>query len=121
MKTHTSNEQNTHPSTKTSTAMRSTSYSRRAFVRRALAAGAAANLAGLGWNSASASPPRSGSCNANQRRQQAYQIRLDAAQTEMQQSLPPHPDNGDETRYPNKIGSYSKGLPHNNLGEVDLA
>ena len=31
-----------------------------------------------------------------------------------------HPDNGDEARYPNKIGTYSKGLPHNRLGEVDL-
>src|SRR5262249_45467708 len=30
-----------------------------------------------------------------------------------------HPTNGDEELYPNKIASYSKGLPHNNLGEVD--
>jgi len=32
-----------------------------------------------------------------------------------------HPDNGDENRYSNKIGNYSKGLSHNSIGEVDLA
>jgi len=32
-----------------------------------------------------------------------------------------HPNNGDEDLYSNKIGNYSKGLPHNNVGEVDLA
>src|SRR5262245_2749176 len=106
MKTNLSNEQNTHLSTKTSNRPRAASYDRRTFVKRALAAGAAANLAGLAWSSANASPPRSGSCNANQRRQQAYQIRLDAAQSEMQQALPPHPDNGDEARFPNKIASF---------------
>src|SRR5207302_10833732 len=29
--------------------------------------------------------------------------------------------NGDETRYPNRIGNYHKGLPHDGFGEVDLA
>ena len=33
----------------------------------------------------------------------------------------PHPDNGDEARYPNKIGSDTRGLPHNARGEVDPA
>ena len=33
--------------------------------------------------------------------------------------MPPYIDNGDEARYPDKIGSCSKGLPHNNFGEVD--
>jgi len=31
-----------------------------------------------------------------------------------------HPPNDDENLYPNKIGSYSKGLPHNADGTVDL-
>lgn len=35
-------------------------------------------------------------------------------------ALPGHPNNGDEERYAKKIANYSKGLPHNNLGEVDL-
>ncbi len=35
--------------------------------------------------------------------------------------LPPtHKTNGDETKYFNKIGNYSKGLPHDVLGEVNL-
>ncbi len=34
---------------------------------------------------------------------------------------PSFPTNGDEDAYPNKIASYTKGLPHNDRGEVDLA
>ena len=34
--------------------------------------------------------------------------------------MPSHSDNGDEALYPTKIGNYSKGLPHNAFGEVDL-
>lgn len=48
-----------------------------------------------------------------------FKIRRDAALLEKNQPLAPHPDNGDETLYDNKIGSYSKGLPHNETGEVD--
>lgn len=44
-----------------------------------------------------------------------------AAQLEKDEIHPPHPSNGDEQLYPKKIGSYSKGLPHNRFGEVDLA
>ena len=32
----------------------------------------------------------------------------------------PRFSNGDEQAYANRIASYSKGLPHNDLGEVDL-
>ena len=32
-----------------------------------------------------------------------------------------HPNNQDENIYPNKIGNYSKGLPHNNDGTVVLS
>ena len=35
--------------------------------------------------------------------------------------LPEHPNNGDEDRYPNRIASFHKGLPHNQLGEVELS
>ena len=30
------------------------------------------------------------------------------------------PNNGDEELYPNRIGNYSKGLPHQSNGEVQL-
>jgi hypothetical protein len=56
-----------------------------------------------------------------QRREEAFQVRLQAALNEKQLPIPEHPANGDEEIYPNKIGNYSKGLPHNELGEVDLA
>ena len=56
---------------------------------------------------------------ALKRREAAYKIRCDAAIFEKSQPLALHPDNGDEKLFENKIGSYSKGLPHNEVGEVD--
>ncbi|MFW9262483.1 twin-arginine translocation pathway signal protein [Nostoc sp. KVJ20] len=50
----------------------------------------------------------------------AYRVRLEAAALERNIPIPPHPTNGDDERYPNKIGSDSRGLPHNQLGEVKL-
>jgi hypothetical protein len=44
---------------------------------------------------------------------------MQAATIQKLAPLPDHPSNGDEDRYPNRIGNYSKGLPHNSLGEVD--
>lgn len=55
----------------------------------------------------------------HQRRARALQTRLDAARYEQQFPLPVHSVNGDEARFPNRIGSYSKGLPHDHRGEVD--
>src|SRR5437588_5140638 len=55
-----------------------------------------------------------------QRREQAFRIRVQAALHEKRLPSPDHPVNGDEELYPNKIGNYSKGLPHNELGEVTL-
>jgi hypothetical protein len=48
-------------------------------------------------------------------------IRIEASQnTQRTPPLSDHRSNGDEERYANKIASYSKGLSHNQLGEVDL-
>jgi hypothetical protein len=57
----------------------------------------------------------------NPRADAAFQVRMNAAQS--QHDLPgvTHPSNGDETRYPNFIGNFSKALPHDSLGEVDPA
>lgn len=55
-------------------------------------------------------------------RQAAYQLRVDVAK-QNRDATPAdlaHPTNGDEDRYPNKIGSFSKGLQHNDNGEVVL-
>ena len=51
----------------------------------------------------------------------AEEIRVKAAQFERAKPLPAHIDNGDEALYADKIGNYSKGLPHNSFGEVNLA
>ena len=61
--------------------------------------------------------PRSYSSN---RFMKAYKCRMDAAKMARSRPLVMHLNNGDDDRYANKIGSYSKGLPHNRLGEVDL-
>ncbi|MDZ8080269.1 MAG: vanadium-dependent haloperoxidase [Nostoc sp. SerVER01] len=50
----------------------------------------------------------------------AFQVRLEAARLETNIPIPPHPTNGDEERYANKIGSDSRGLPHDGRGEVIL-
>jgi hypothetical protein len=55
------------------------------------------------------------------RAEKVYAARVQAATFQKFQPLPDHPSNGDEERYPNRLGSYSKTLPHNNLGEVDLS
>ena len=59
---------------------------------------------------------------SNQRANSCAKVRRDAAQIGLQ-STPSnlqHPSNNDESLYPNRIGSFSKGLPHNDDGTVDL-
>jgi hypothetical protein len=53
------------------------------------------------------------------RRERAFRIRLRAATAERRISVPSQFNNGDEALYPNRIGNYSKGLPHDSFGEVD--
>ncbi len=45
--------------------------------------------------------------------------RVDAADFQAAKPFPALPCNGDEDRYANRIGNFSKTLPHNALGEVD--
>ena len=53
------------------------------------------------------------------RRQQMYEIRTEAAYSHLVETVPKHFNNGDERRYGNRIGNFSKGLPHDPCGEVD--
>jgi hypothetical protein len=55
-----------------------------------------------------------------QRSLACYQSRVDAAKANFQPipRLFNRPNNGDEELYPNRIGNYSKGLPHQSNGEV---
>ncbi|MFY9585158.1 MAG: vanadium-dependent haloperoxidase [Candidatus Acidiferrales bacterium] len=60
--------------------------------------------------------------NPQQRRTSARLTRLQAAQFSFTQELSVQTDNGEENDYGGKrIANYSKGLPHNGLGEVDPA
>lgn len=57
-----------------------------------------------------------------QRANACMQLRSNTAAGNFQ-SYPPlftRPNNGDEEFYPNRIGNYSKGLPHQSNGEVQL-
>ncbi len=51
----------------------------------------------------------------------AYNFRVNAAKVRRDAPHPQHRSNGDEARFPNRIASYHKGLPHNSFGEVDAA
>lgn len=55
-----------------------------------------------------------------ERRWQAYRRRHDAALAHSNLPFPTFPTNGDEELYPNKIASFSKTLPHDEKGEVEL-
>jgi membrane-associated phospholipid phosphatase len=99
---------------------------RREFFRRLGAGAVVASSAGILPALASAESRETlkaadliGQANGTFRALRVYQIREQAARQEMLIPDPQQTNNGDEDRYPNKIASYSKGLPHNNLGEVD--
>jgi hypothetical protein len=51
----------------------------------------------------------------------SFNNRLRAAEAEFDVRVPEQVTNGDEQRYPDRIGSYSKGLVHDSIGEVDNA
>jgi membrane-associated phospholipid phosphatase len=86
------------------------SISRRSFFGAAAATGAALGAEREDIQSAD---------GTNKRARDAYRIRVDAARLERDVPEPDAVDNGDEARYSNRIGNYSKGLPHNDLGEAD--
>jgi membrane-associated phospholipid phosphatase len=55
------------------------------------------------------------------RRNAGWQLRKDAADYWVKQAPGVHANNGDEAKFANRIGNYSKGMPHNSFGEVDPA
>ena len=57
----------------------------------------------------------------SERARDAFEVRLKAALFQMRRGTSQHRSNGDERRYENKIGSFSKFLPHDANGEVDRA
>lgn len=61
-----------------------------------------------------------GPLHGEERNESAFKIRYRAAQTQLKTDLVEHTCNGDESLYPTRIANFSKGLPHNELGEVDF-
>lgn len=59
--------------------------------------------------------------NDEAQRRHALKVRVDSAWSDYQPPVGQHPVNGDEDLYPNKIGSDTRGLPHDERGEVDPA
>jgi hypothetical protein len=54
-------------------------------------------------------------------KRRAFEVRGVCAGNDEKIPIAPHPTNGDEARYTNKIGSDSRGLPHDKRGEVEQA
>lgn len=100
---------------------------RRAFLRNMsvlTAAGYTASAVSVG---ALLSPPMAHAESEQQGREnsrqdrlgQSFRLKREAALADLEAGLPRHPNNGDERLYPNFIGNFSKGLPHDSLGEVN--
>src|SRR5271156_4513664 len=100
---------------------------RRKFITRvgqAAAASIAVSATGLASVTKAASQQSNASSaasNGNPRALQSFNNRRIAAQTELNVPIPQEITNGDEQRYSNRIGNYSKGLAHNGVGEVEPA
>lgn len=88
------------------------------------ATGAAASAVGLGATEAQAAPwgdDDRQDRNARELVRETLQVRVERAYQDYAVGIPPHLNNGDEALYRNKIGTDTRGLPHNQRGEVDLA
>src|SRR5215831_1967763 len=59
-----------------------------------------------------------GPMSQEQRRQFVFERRRDSALAVLNKAPQAHLTNGDEDRYPDRRASFSKTLPHNDLGEV---
>src|SRR5437868_15167354 len=97
--------------------------SRRRFLSYLSAAPGLTALGGAGLLSTWAAPgafAATGPLSAAQRRHRAFTIRRDAAILQRDRPEQISTGNGDEQLYPNRIATFTKGLPHNQLGEADL-
>lgn len=94
---------------------------RRSFVQLLGTVGVAAAALGASATEASAAIDAARQFSARQeRRERAYELRRGAALANtVEREFTRHPTNGDDDRYPERFASFSKGLPHDTLGEVD--
>ena len=93
---------------------------RRKFLGYLGAAPTVTAFAGAGLLSTPSAFAATEALDARERRHRAFIIRLDAAIFQRDVRTTPAISNGDEDLYANRIASFTKGLPHSDLGEVDL-
>src|SRR4030095_1415360 len=104
----------------TRVARSTSSHGRREFLESAAVAAATGLFAGGSLEAAGSGKGSGNPASGKHREQEAYQLRVEAARHERDRPPADHPTNGDEARYASKFANYSKGLPHNALGEVQL-
>jgi hypothetical protein len=80
---------------------------------------ARAGLCGMLVEAVNSAAEEPGSSLSEKRAQRSFEIRCDAARAASSRKNPIPATNGDEERYPDKRASFAKGLPHNELGEVE--
>ena len=98
---------------------RRTSFAnRRQFLAQAGGLAAIAAGAPFGIGDATLLAEELGPRKPNQRVADAYKLRHEAALFHKGLPIPPHGTNGDDTRYANAIGSFTKTLPHTADGVV---
>src|SRR5436190_1384851 len=97
------------------------STNRRAFMQKLGGLTAVACGVGAAGGTLLLTAPEARADTAQQRATAAFGLRRDVALLDRNVPALAHASNGDEARYPNRIGNFSKGLPHTNSGEVDLA
>jgi len=93
---------------------------RRSFLGRIGAGAAAATAAAALANPSVASAKESTSVRVSDRLQDAFELRKRLADRDAEIPAARNVGNGDEALYPDKAGTYTKGLPHDSFGRVDL-
>lgn len=102
----------------------SSNVNRRKFLgnlgKAAVAAAAVGTVAPLADEKSFQVSAQRGLNSVMQRANKCYTLRVDAAHANLNaiSMYLTRDNNGDELQYPNRIGSYSKGLPHQSNGEV---
>jgi hypothetical protein len=100
-----------------STHKKSKGSSRRSFLGQVAAAATAASIAGT-LRAPVAEAQQTSPSIPTRRALASFNNRTSAATRELAVRTPPEITNGDETRFPNYIGNYSKGLMHDSIGQV---
>jgi hypothetical protein len=74
----------------------------------------------LGGKHSIARAEQNGSLTGAARAEESQEIRIHAANRERAVHIPNHPTNGDQNRYVDQANTYTKCLPHDNFGRVNL-